>query len=107
MTKSRKNDCTKVENEKKDATVAKRDTSLYRYILSSPREPLGRVAPCIEAMIQKIDVAKHCVMSYADELRDDIDSDGLDGVERILNEAESELHQAAKTVRKRLRELSK
>lgn len=91
--------------KKKKSKTPKRDTSLYRYILYSPHEPLGRVAPCIEAMIRKIDVAKHCVMSYADEVRDDIDSEGLDGVERVLDEAESELHKAANTARRRLREL--
>ncbi len=81
-----------------------RNLALPHYFQSSPRNPIGRVAPCIDAMIAKLSVVRNCCDAVAIELRDTAPDTAIDGMSRILFEVENELFEATEVLRDEIHE---
>lgn len=77
----------------------KRNLTLPRYYAESPHDPLGRVAPCLDAMVGKLAVVRLCLERVADRMRGDEDEEAVDGAARVISEVEDELYEASRVLR--------
>lgn len=70
---------------------------LPRYYMESPHNPLGRVAPCLDAMIDKLSSVRMCcerLSSWTDG-----DEASLRGMSRVIFEVEEELYEASEVLK--------
>ena len=70
--------------------------SLPRYYMESPHSPLGRVAPCLEAMIGKLSSVRMCCERLSRWT--DGDEESIKGMARVIFEVEEELYEATEVL---------
>lgn len=78
---------------------------LSRYFSSSPKSIIGRVAPCLDEMVDKLEVVRCCCDLLA--MEPDGDSDIKEGMSRILLEVINELYEASEVSRREIRKARK
>ena len=83
------------ETRRKDYIMdEENEYTLTRYDTSSPDSLIGRVAPCLRALIGKIEVVHYCCDYVA--IAPGGDDDAIKGMSRVLAEVIDELSEASK-----------